>query len=177
MILQLLKESGFIDNVPFEGYLVGEISNKVQGVMLLKWNKQMRAKKNNLRIFELSRKYGLLKVCKFILGFMILQEELGEDECYIEHIAVSSEARGFGLGTMLLDYGEELVRKTPYLDKYTLHVAVNNKGAINLYKRKGFKIIKLQSSFLTSLLLKEKEWYYMRHVNDETYGNKRRAYG
>ncbi len=167
MILELLKDSGFIDKVPFEGYLVGEIRNKVQGVMLLKWNKQMRAHRNNFRFSELSRKYGLINICKFILGFMTLQEELDEDECYIEHIAVSFESRGFGLGTMLLNYGREFVRKTPYLDKYTLHVAVNNKGAINLYKSQGFQVKKLQRSFLTSLLLREKEWNYMMYINDD----------
>jgi len=165
MILQLLKDSGFIDNVPFEGYLVGEISNKVQGVMLLKWKNQKRYQKNNFRFFELSKKYGLINICKFTLGFMILQEKIDDDECYIEHIAVRSEFRGSGLGTMLLNYGKKVVRETPYLHKYTLHVAANNKGAINLYERQGFQFQKFQSSFLTSLLLKEKEWHYMINKN------------
>ncbi len=160
-IVQLLKDSGLIDRISFEGYIVGERNNKVQGVMLLKWKKQIRTRKDGFRFFELSPKYGLLNISKFILGLMLLEEELDADECYIEHIAVSSEARGLGVGTMLLDYGKELVRKTPYLNKYTLHVAANNKGAMDLYERLGFHVKKNQSSFLTSLLLKETGWYYM----------------
>jgi len=98
-------------------YLVGEVDNSVQGVMLLKWNKQMRGQRNKFRFSELSKKYGVFNIAKFILGFMILQEKLDEDECYIEHIAVSAELRGSGLGTMLLNYGKDWIRKTPYLEK------------------------------------------------------------
>ncbi|HOO28083.1 MAG TPA: GNAT family N-acetyltransferase [Lachnospiraceae bacterium] len=164
-ISQLLRDTGFIYHIPFEGYLVGEAGGSVQGVMLLKWNRQRRPVRKGLRFFELTGKYGALNVCKFIFGLMILQEKLDEDECYIEHVAVNPEARGWGLGTMFLDYGKELIGKTAYLDKLTLHVAVNNKKAFSLYKQQGFQVKMLQSSFFTFLLLKEREWYYMNLRN------------
>ncbi|MBF4692208.1 GNAT family N-acetyltransferase [Fusibacter ferrireducens] len=165
MILQLLKDSGVIDRLPFEGYLVGEIQNQVQGVMLLKWQKQIRPRKERLSFIKLSEKYGVLNICKFLFGFIILQEALDEGECYIEHIAVNSEFRGCGLGTVLLEYGKEWVKKTPDLDQYTLYVAAHNRRAINLYERQGFRVKKSQSSLLTTLLLGEKAWHYMMYIN------------
>lgn len=57
-------------------------------------------------------------------------------ECYIEMLAVSEVARGQGIGTRLLDWGEEQARARG-ATKLTLGVVKGN-PAQRLYERRGF---------------------------------------
>ncbi len=159
---QLFIDTGFANSKSFQGYIVAEVNNKVLGVMLLKWKNQKRTENHNtLNFFELCKKYGSINMIKFILCAALLHENSKKGECYIEYIAVSPEARGLGIGTMLLNYGREFVCKTPYLNQYTLYVASSNKSAIRLYNHLGFCIKNSESSLLTSIIFKEKKWLYM----------------
>lgn len=60
-----------------------------------------------------------------------------EDEYYIEHLAVSPEKRGQGIGKQLMDFAEGLA-KTKGLKRIVLDVEIENEGALRLYKRLGF---------------------------------------
>jgi ribosomal protein S18 acetylase RimI-like enzyme len=67
-----------------------------------------------------------------------------EDELYIEIVAVSPEARGQGIGTMLLEWCHEIaISEYPYIARLQLEVLRGNR-AIRLYERLGFEIKPLQ---------------------------------
>ena len=57
-------------------------------------------------------------------------------ECYVNSIAVLSQARGKGVGTKLLQWGEDLAREKGS-DRMTLAV-INGNPAKRLYERYGF---------------------------------------
>lgn len=80
------------------------------------------------------KKYGFIPCVKLLIGLMIMSESVEGKDCYIEHIAVSPEVQGKGVGTQLLKVAEEFVHSKDYLDRLTLHVAMDNEGAINIYK-------------------------------------------
>lgn len=83
-------------------------------------------------------------------------------DCYIEHIAVSLEAQGQGVGTQLLEVAEEFVRSKDYLDRLTLHVAMDNEGAINIYKKIGYAVVNKRKSLLTKLFFNKSNWLFMK---------------
>ena len=162
-IAEFLSDSGFVANRPFEGYWVAEMNDEVLGILLLKWNKQNRVKSHKkLNFIQLCLKYGFLKVIKLFIGILILNENnIRDDECYIEYIAVSSKCRGLGVGTKLITLGGRFVKDTLKLNKYSLHAASSNKKAIKLYEKLGFVIIEIENSMITRLLFNEDTWLYM----------------
>ncbi|WP_406658146.1 N-acetyltransferase [Methanolobus sp. ZRKC2] len=162
-MIEFFKDSGIVGNRTFEGYWVAEANDEILGVMLLKWKKQNRVKSHsNLSFVQLCQKYGFFKVIKLFLGLFVLSyEEISDDECYIEHIAVSSESRGLGIGTKLINFGSRFVESTPGLNKYSLSVASSNKRAIDLYESLGFVLEKSKNSMISKLLVNEGSWLYM----------------
>ena len=82
-------------------------------------------------------RYYLCAVCKGeILGYCGYWKILDEAEVY--NVAVKEEARGRGIGELLLN---ELIRYGKYDErkKFLLEVRCSNEAAIKLYKKLGFK--------------------------------------
>ncbi len=172
-LIELLKQAGYVERTGFEGYLVAEKDNKVVGVMLLKWEGQKRPKAPPKPGFlKLGRMYGFLNLIKLQLGLSLLEESIDYGECYIEHIAVDPNERGFGIGTQLINYGKDIVENNPSLNKYTLYVAASNISAVQLYQNLGFRVKSRQNSAITQLLFKERSWLYMtnnlKNTEDKT---------
>ena len=92
---------------------------------------------------------------------ILSKNDIRDDECYIEHIAVSSKSRGLGIGTKLVNFGGRFIESTLKLNEYSLHVASSNKKAIKLYEQLGFIISESESSKITQLLFNESNWLYM----------------
>lgn len=153
-----LIKAGVIYSSPFLGYIVAEENNEILGVMVLEWLNQNRPP-NEHNLLQAS-KYGWWKVIKLLFGLWILTRKPKTGECYIEHIAVKPEVQGKGVGTKLLEFGKELARKKGF-EKFTLYVSSSNKGAIKLYEKLGFNILRTGRSYLTKHLFGIKEWYYM----------------
>ena len=65
--------------------------------------------------------------------------EAHEDEYYIDTICVAPDARGLGIGTMLLRFAEEQARKFGYT-KLALNVETSKIKALRLYEREGFVV-------------------------------------
>ncbi|HAC59131.1 GNAT family N-acetyltransferase [Parvibaculum sp.] len=59
---------------------------------------------------------------------------------YINTLAVNEDARGQGVGGLLLDFAAELARSTNH-DSLTLHAWGDNATALSLYKSKGFECV------------------------------------
>ena len=60
----------------------------------------------------------------------------------------------------MLEYGSELAIKMG-LHRYTLNVDVTNNGAVDLYKKAGFKILKTRRNILSKWLFDEDAWHFM----------------
>ena len=63
--------------------------------------------------------------------------EAHEDEYYIDTICVAPDARGLGIGTMLLRFAEEQARRIGHT-KLSLNVEASKTKARRLYEREGF---------------------------------------
>lgn len=66
--------------------------------------------------------------------------EAENDEYYIGNIGVIPSAQGQGIGTTLLNFGEELAHQQG-LPKCSLIVGLYNQGALRLYQRHGYQIV------------------------------------
>jgi ribosomal protein S18 acetylase RimI-like enzyme len=166
--IQFLIDASFIEDHPFDGYLVAESDGNVVGVMLLKWRGQKRGiPRHRISILRLLKNYGLRPLIKMFLLVLFLGEGSKKNECYIEYIAVKEAARGFGVGTTLLEYGLHYTKEILGLHSTSLYVASSNVLAQSLYERIGFKVEKENKSRLTKLVLHERTWNYMRFEHDE----------
>jgi ribosomal protein S18 acetylase RimI-like enzyme len=64
--------------------------------------------------------------------------ELGREVAELESLAVAEEARGSGIGTLLIERAREILRErgTRY---WSVSVAETNERAVQLYRREGFR--------------------------------------
>lgn len=81
------------------------------------------------------------------LPLEFMRHECKKNECYVEQVGVDSDARGMGVGSLLMNWAEEQATKkfgqTPQSDPgfLSLEVVRCNKGAIRVYERLGYKIV------------------------------------
>lgn len=159
-LADVLIDSNIVAQEPFEGYVVAEVNGKCVGVMLLKWKTQQREKRKPY-LYWFAIKYGLAVAIQLWFGIGLLGRSVNGSECYIEHIAVSSNARGMGIGTLLLQYGEQIARDLPGIQMLSLYVANNNPKAFQLYERQSFRLKAEVNSPLTGRLFDVDKWLYM----------------
>ena len=98
---------------------------------------------------NLKRHYGLFGACWRVIFDKLYIHRIRPDELHIDSIAVSSDARGKGVGSLLIDaafsHGCALGLK-----KATLEVVDTNPRAQALYERIGFAVTKTKRyGFLT----------------------------
>ncbi|MFK5709607.1 GNAT family N-acetyltransferase [Lysinibacillus sp. FSL K6-4013] len=70
---------------------------------------------------------------------IVIDREAHEDEAYIDTVCVTPAARGKGIGTLLLQFAEELTKQRGYT-KLSLNVETQKEDARRLYERLGFVI-------------------------------------
>jgi ribosomal protein S18 acetylase RimI-like enzyme len=88
-----------------------------------------------LRQYQLRGKLALL-IRAWPLVFI---KEADADSLLISNLSVRKRWRGQGVGGLMLDYADGLARDEG-LDKVSLIVAIENKGARNLYEKHGFRV-------------------------------------
>lgn len=164
-----MMDALLFDKEPQNGYFVATINNEVVGVVKTTYFNKMKIKnKSKISLFELAKKYGLGNVIKLKFAGILLSNSTNKGEYYIEHIAVSETARGYGIGTKLLEKVFDEAKQLKDIKKVTLYVAGTNQRAVNLYERIGFKIIKKRNSLLMHLFFKKRTWYFMsKYLNNE----------
>ena len=96
-----------------------------------------------------------------IFALSLLDHTISRDEGYITDVAVLSEYRRRGVAQALLARAEDeaRIRRKRYL---ALYVSGANRGAQTLYERVGFTPQRVRRSLLTSLILHQMSWVYMR---------------
>ncbi len=157
-----VMEASLFENQPQNGYFVATIKNEVVGVVKTAYSNKIKTKnKNKTSLIYLAKRYGLLNVMKLKFAGILLSDTTHKGEYYIEHIAVSESARGYGIGTLLIEKVFDEAKLLEEINKVTLYVASTNQGAVNLYERVGFKTTKKRRSFLTYIFFKNRTWYFM----------------
>jgi ribosomal protein S18 acetylase RimI-like enzyme len=85
-------------------------------------------------------KFSFIKILKNLLKAKRVIGIVREGEFYISNIAVYPEFRGIGLGNELMLNAEKIARSTKN-KSMSLDVEIENKGAIKVYKKLGYRII------------------------------------
>lgn len=83
---------------------------------------------------------GFVQLCKPGVPAFWGMHNPKKNEVYVEQLGVSSQARGRGVGTKLLQFSEEFARNQPGIEILTLEVLKGNR-AVGLYQRFGFEIV------------------------------------
>jgi ribosomal protein S18 acetylase RimI-like enzyme len=87
--------------------------------------------------------YEEKKILKRILGFLVARYSEGDNSIMIRKFAVHPHHRGKGIGTRLIAAVLDELRKM-HVSEVNLHVHPSNTGAIRLYERLAFTIVKME---------------------------------
>lgn len=121
---------------------VAMMNNEIAGLLVAFPGKKLSRLNWNTN-WQMLKVYNLKEIFQFIRRALILrdEEEVNSSEFYIANLAVSLPYRRKGIGRALLAYAEELARENR-LGKLSLMAEIENRAAIDLYERAGFKIVK-----------------------------------
>jgi len=162
--VELLRETWSNDSNDLEKkqMLIKE-NGKIIGTILLKWKDNTKAKyiPININLMYLIRRFKFTNICRFIIGTSFLEYKPKRQECYIEHIAISSSYRNKGIGKLLLTWSKNFAYNHPEFEQLTLHVSDKNKNAIHLYEKMGFHIEKSKYNLMRRIFFQEPNWHFM----------------
>lgn len=143
----------------FEGVFVAEVDGNVVGVIELSTKETKKSKQESLKSYFAH--LGFFGTIRAFLVFMILEGKIDENDCYVEHIAVSPDFRGKGIGKLLMKRAEEFAKEKQKVH-CSLYVAPDNKPARYLYEKTGFCEIGTKNSILLKLFLGKRVFVLMR---------------
>lgn len=130
------------DGVHFDRGLYAVLDGHVLGIMGLDFDKE-EYKKLTYKTF---RKYysvwGAFQ--RVFWNFIIfkLSANVKREKLHVDAVAVSKDARGMGIGTMLFNRVFEMAKEKD-CDKISLTVVDTNPKAKKLYEKLGFKVVKV----------------------------------
>lgn len=144
-------------NLDIQGrYFVALLDSKVVGMLSLRFvsRKKEKSFKLNSSKKALFRKYGFFGIIRALIFDDLMTYHPSKGELYVESIGVGQDARGKGVGTLLLDFAQSYCEKLG-LKKMSLHVMKENPQAKSLYERCGF----VEKSYRKLHLLKKSTGY------------------
>ncbi len=106
-----------------------------------------------------------LKTLRVLFNFLLLNESPPPNALYVESIAVDADIRGLGIGGKLMAEAEACARELN-LPILALDVIGDNQGAIRLYERLGYKIVKTTRGFLVKYITGSDEVHRMEKQLD-----------
>ncbi|XP_033741259.1 uncharacterized protein LOC117328039 [Pecten maximus] len=124
------------DPVYYERNLVAEYDGKPVGIIYLIFRGDPLPRENTAALDT----FGCCDVCglKCLTYGLQTVENIGDQECYLDMVAVEEEFRGKGIGKALLDRADHEAR-IHGCQTISLLVGVNN-WAIRLYERQGYRV-------------------------------------
>lgn len=147
----IIDDIGII-NLSTEGrYFVAVEEGRVLGVLVLGTSKQLFKENLNISTTEFIKRYGILGVFKSLLLKVVFKHEIKPEEMYLNSIGVSSDARGKGVGSILLEFAKNRASEFGY-DYLSLSVMLENEKAKKLYENVGFNVVKSEKSTLLKIL-------------------------
>jgi len=121
---------------------IAEVDDQPAGLLLVFPGSQFDhlVFQTNLKMLKV---YKPGEIVEYIRRMLILrdEEEVGKDEFYIGHLAVSPQFRRAGIGKALLAESERLAAQEG-IRKVALMAEFENTNAIALYEKTGFKTVK-----------------------------------
>lgn len=137
------------------GHYVAVLNKEVAGILHLKWYENAKLKAPDFALMNLFRQFGFFPMIRTGLGLLMFNSVINRGEMAVDFIAVSGDHRGKGIGSKLLEFGEDFAKSKKNIRKYTLMVIGRNQRAKNLYERQGFFVKKHQNvkwlKWLTSI--------------------------
>jgi len=116
-----------------------EVQNKICGMLLsYSYDDKKKVELNTGRFLLKIMKIDFLKIFPNLLKSFFVLEKLDKGDYYISNIATYPSFRGMGLGTKLLTFSED-VAKNRKMKRLVLEVEKENKNAIRVYEKFGFK--------------------------------------
>lgn len=109
---------------------------------------------------QLGRLFGSI-LCKFFKIFFEKPIAKEPDEGYIDFLCVHEDYRRQGLATKLLEFAYTQEK----LQHYLLGVMCKNTGAINLYKKQGYKQIRKKSGLIIRMFMRDSV-YIMKYTRE-----------
>ena len=135
---------GVFDFITQDRTFVALEGDKVLGIIILKHNLQKGTGQGHGEVSQgIVGKYGFFGLIRAIILANKLMHNPKGQELYLDSIAVSSEARGKGIGSALLDFVEAYAKERGF-NRLSLYVMVENKRAMTLYERHGYRAEKLR---------------------------------
>ena len=102
-----------------------------------------------------------MRVVLFLLApFMRIIDSIADEDFYLQAIAVDKQLRGAGLGSILMDYFEELALSSGS-KRLALDVAAKNERACKFYERRAMVV---ESQWPKRLPIRAMKFYRMTKV-------------
>ena len=92
-----------------------------------------------LRLGALFGRFWPWRALRMLLNLLLLNESAKPDEFIVSTISVSSDARGLGVGTRLMNAAEDLAKESGK-NLMSLGVIGKNEAARRLYERLGYRV-------------------------------------
>ena len=137
-------------NIATDKCLVAICDEKLVGIMGIQTDKGGFL---NPSLKTMVRIYGILGGILRMGGLVILHHTTGNDELYVDGVAVAHEMRGKGIGSRLFDLLERIASKKR-IRTISLEVIDTNPRAKALYEHLGFEVMKTQTLRPLSLFVK-----------------------
>ncbi|ALS02937.1 hypothetical protein ATZ33_16580 [Enterococcus silesiacus] len=134
------------------------VKNEHEIIGVLSISKKSAMPKKIAYPFELSRTYGFFTIFKYVVLLTALEYSPGDNEHYIENIAVHQKYQKQGIAKALITVAQAEVKKG---EKLTLLVSATNQHALRLYLKCGFSIVKKKRKVILGLLANEANWLFM----------------
>ena len=117
----------------------------------------------NISTRRLLATFWPLKTLRVLFNFLLLNESPPRNALYVESIAVDADIRGLGIGGKLMAEAESRARELG-LPLLALDVLGDNHGAIRLYERLGYEIVKTTRGFLVKYVTGSDEVHRMEKL-------------
>jgi ribosomal protein S18 acetylase RimI-like enzyme len=139
-ILQALFQKGS-NEFTFEDACVATVNGRIGGLIFFldraKWKRNKRGM--GLKIIKTMGLWETIKRMSRFKRVERLFQDMDDKTVYIQHLATVPGLRGRGIGTALIEFCERTAIEAGF-SKLALDVATDNRNAIRLYEKLGFRI-------------------------------------
>ena len=142
-------------------YFIAVEDNSVLGAIHLTYHDAPESSDSVSSIVHIFQTLGIFRGISATVAFALMDsKDFNKNSCYVDFLGVLPTSQGKGIGSKLMEKANEFA-KSKNFPLLSLSVIGRNTGAIRLYEKLGFKIIKKNSSILTRLLYGFSDFFYM----------------
>ena len=133
----------FKNQIDTNSCITASVNGNLAGILTILTREQEFYKLSLRTTFSL---FNPIRAIRILLNLVIFSSEgrPAQDELTVDTLVVDPNHRGLGLGTALLNQAE-VVATSQGKQRMTLSVIDENKGAMRLYERLGYRTVKTES--------------------------------